>query len=291
MPDANALSLSKGVRPHSERADSANSSPSAFHLRDNLLKPHSECPIGGDEWSVRHPLPWNSAAITCRCFKPLRRSARADQRWLWSAAGRRGGLALVVFALTASVHASFDVRDGIIPPAAERSTGTLTLPRIPAFVPATDARGEISVLTLEQIRAGFAAAGANWPAVRNRHTRFLVLDQAWLTGFLAWHEYFLWKFDVSFQAEVFDCDDFAVSMLAFVDLSMVRSGRHAEAALIGRLTIEQKKNWALTPAGGWHEVILCATQQGLQVIEPQNGRMIALKDYPNRTSIIRLILN
>ena len=72
---------------------------------------------------------------------------------------------------------------------------------------------------------------------------------------------------------------------------MLRAGIHAQPALAGRLIVWQRNSWANTRAGGMHEVILLATNRGLHVVEPQNGSIVPLADYPNRAQLWRLILN
>lgn len=186
---------------------------------------------------------------------------------------------------------AFEATDGMIPPAKEWRPTYAAVPRVPPFEPAMAESGEPLMLTLEQIRTQFAAAGANWPVLRHRHEVFLVADHGWLRRFLDWQRHFHWKFDHRYQPEVFDCDDFSVNMLAFVDLAMLRVGVHAQSALVGRLIVQQRHGWAKARAGGMHEVVLIATTRGLHVVEPQNGTMIALADYPNRTHLRRLILN
>ena len=199
-------------------------------------------------------------------------------------------LALVASALPVAA-AEFDVTDGTVPRASAWQPAQIEVQRVPSFVPAAAPGGAIRVLTLDQIRAEFRAAGANWPATQHRHTEFVVADSDWFGRFLEWQHYFLWQFDHRYRREGFDCDDFSVSMMAFVDLAMLRAGLHARAAVVGRLVVSQKNPWADVRAGGKHEVVLIATDRGLTVVEPQNRWTVPLRDYPNRTHILRLILN
>lgn len=197
-------------------------------------------------------------------------------------------LALGVPPLPAAI---FKATDGVIPPADGWQPAYAAVPRVPPFEPALTGTGEARVLTLEQIRARFSAAGANWPVLQHSRQEFLVADHRWLRRFLRWQEQVKGKFDHRYRREVFDCDDFAMGMLAFVDLAMLRSGTHAHPALVGRLIVEQRRRWANIPARGLHEVVLCATSRGLQVVEPQNGAVVPLEEYPNRAHLRWLILN
>lgn len=203
-------------------------------------------------------------------------------------AGLLLALASSVLPLSATI---FEATDGKIPAAEEWQPAYVAVPRVPPFEPATAGSGEPLVLTLEQIRAQFAAAGANWPVLRHGQDAFLAADHGWLRRFLDWQRHFHWQFDHRYQAEAFDCDDFSVNMLAFVDLAMLRAGSHAQPALVGRLIVWQRNSWAKTRAGGLHEVVLFATDRGLQVVETQNGSLIPLAEYPNRQHLWRLILN
>ncbi|MBI2516479.1 MAG: hypothetical protein HYV95_06135 [Opitutae bacterium] len=200
-------------------------------------------------------------------------------------------LAIALGCLPLPAAAAFDVNDEIVPHAEGWRPAYTTVPRVPAFTAAVSARGGPVVLTLDQIRAQFIAAGANWPVMWHRSSDFLVADHDWLRRFLEWQRYFHWRSDDRYRREVFDCDDFTVRMMAFADLALLRAGAPARPVLIGRLVVRSRHVWANIRAGGLHEVILCATDRGLHVVEPQNGTIIPLADYPNRTGFRMLVLN
>ena len=184
--------------------------------------------------------------------------------------------------------AAFEATEGTVPHAVDWRPTHRAVPEIPAFEAAT---GKSAVLTLDQVRARFTAAGANWPIMRHRSKEFVVLDHGWLHRFLEWQQHFRWKFDFEYQAELMDCDDFSLGMVAFVDLAMLRSGSQSSAALVGRLVVHQAVTWANVSAGALHEVVLVATGRGLFVVEPQNGQMVELENYPNRAHLRWMILN
>ncbi|MBI3884645.1 MAG: hypothetical protein HY302_02785 [Opitutae bacterium] len=208
-------------------------------------------------------------------------------------AALRGIRPLVLLALLLTVSptlrsAAFAGTEGLVPHAADWRPKHRTVPEIPAFEAAA---GKSAVLTLDQVRARFTAAGANWPIVRHRSREFVVLDHGWLRRFLEWQRHFRWKFDHEFQAELLDCDDYSLGMVAFVDLAMLRAGAQSSPALVGRLVVHQAEAWANVGAGALHEVVLVATDRGLFVVEPQDGRMVELENYPNRAHLRWLVLN
>jgi hypothetical protein len=196
-----------------------------------------------------------------------------------------GAFVLMASVLGLSAAEPFDVIDGIVPHAREWRSKYVTVQRVPPFV------ATATLLTVEQVKLRFAAAGANWPETRHRQTEFLVADHGWLQCFLDWQHAFQQQQNLRYRRESFDCDDYGMSMMALVDLALLRAGTLSRTALVGRLAVEQRERWAGTRAGGMHEVILVATERGLLVVEPQNGRTIELKDYPNRSHFRRLILN
>lgn len=195
---------------------------------------------------------------------------------------------LLLMAAPTLRSAAFDATEGTVPHAVDWRPMHRTVPEIPAFVAAT---GKSAVLTLEQVQTRFRAVGANWPIVRHRSREFVVLDHGWLRRFLEWQRHFRWKFDHEFQAELLDCDDFSLGMVAFVDLAMLRAGAQSSTALVGRLVVHQAVTWANVRAGALHEVVLVATDRGLFVVEPQNGQMVELENYPNRAHLRWMILN
>lgn len=184
--------------------------------------------------------------------------------------------------------AAFAGTEGIVPHAADWRPKHRAVPAIPAFEAAA---GKASVLTLDQVRVRFAAAGANWPIIRHRSNEFVVLDHGWLRRFIEWQQHFRFKFDHEFQAELLDCDDFSLGMMAFVDLAMIRAGAQSSVAFVGRLGVQQAKTQTKARAAALHEVVVVATDRGLFVVEPQTGQMVELENYVNRAHLRWLVLN
>ncbi|RUM47440.1 MAG: hypothetical protein DSY80_00930, partial [Desulfocapsa sp.] len=58
---------------------------------------------------------------------------------------------------------------------------------------------------------------------------------------------------------------------------------------IGWLRVDAKKEWAGLPPV-MHALMFAITDEGLIIIEPQNGRKTLLKDYPNKNYIQEVFL-
>lgn len=99
------------------------------------------------------------------------------------------------------------------------------------------------------------------------------------------------KYDLTYQKEKWDCDDFSRLANAMADLARVKSNYLGPPQLIGRLVVAQVAAWAGTPAGGNHELIIFRSGAAWWVAEPQNGTMVSLWDYPNRRHIREIYFN
>lgn len=87
-----------------------------------------------------------------------------------------------------------------------------------------------------------------------------------------------------FKPEGRDCDDFADAF----DLAaswQVRSCNIEAAPVVGCIYVTQSYAWANVPAGGRHALNCVLTDEGLYIVEPQNGQCCPIQDYPNRASI------
>lgn len=88
-----------------------------------------------------------------------------------------------------------------------------------------------------------------------------------------------------FKDQVWDCDDYANCFVAFADLLGMKSGESRGALCVGWATVYYRRPFAGIRAGGAHAVVVVATAQGLFVLEPQDGTLVALRDFPNRDTI------
>lgn len=154
----------------------------------------------------------------------------------------------------------------------------IKLPPPPSWT-AADAAG---VWTVDELRAAFARATDTPPAINHVRERFLLPSADWLRRYKGWFARLEKPLRLKFVPESWDCDDYANCFVTFADVLLIR-GRETRGMLaVGWGTVFNRHPFAGIKAGGAHAVVLVATGEGLFVIEPQDGTMIALEKYPNR---------
>lgn len=129
------------------------------------------------------------------------------------------------------------------------------------------------------------------PRVICRYDSYSAVDDVWFKQFLAWFKKELKVLGLSYRSETWDCDDFSWSLNAMADLALLRTKAHPAPHLIGRLVVSQEEEWAGVSAGGLHELVIYRSGSGWHVVEPQNGKTVALAKYPNRRGIREVLFN
>ena len=129
------------------------------------------------------------------------------------------------------------------------------------------------------------------PRISCRYETYSVVDDAWFRDFNDWFRDELRALDLKFRQQVWDCDDFSLSLNAFADLALLLARDHPPPQLIGRLIVEQANPWGGTPAGGLHEVVIFRSQSAWHVVEPQTHTVTTLQSYPNRGFIQEILFN
>lgn len=180
----------------------------------------------------------------------------------------------------------------------------LRLRELPVFVPRVNGAQGIEVLTRKDLLAELRMVtgidlherGTNplpppLPRLSCRFEAYSVIDHDWMTALVDWVRLEEKKLGLDFRAETWDCDDFSLMANAMADLAQLRSDEHQPPRLIGRLIVAQAGAWAGVPAGGTHELILFRSGRAWWVVEPQNGTMVSLWEYPNRRHIREILFN
>lgn len=190
-----------------------------------------------------------------------------------------GGILLAVFA---SARAG-DTRDGhIVPDLAWLARQALiSLPPPPAWGKNHDS----TLWTVEEIKAEFARITDTPPRVNSIRGKLLRADHRWLIDFKGWFRSVQKPLKVHFEEQLFDCDNYANCFVAFADLLALQAGESRGSFCIGWATVYYRNGFAGIRAGGAHAVVIVGTTQGLFVLEPQDGTMIALREFPNRHTI------
>lgn len=141
-----------------------------------------------------------------------------------------------------------------------------------------------SAWSIEDIQAEFEKATSTPPQLNFIRTQFLRPDHKWMTRFKDWFRSLEKPLKMRFEDQLWDCDNYANCFVAFADLLTLRAGETRGAFCVGWATVYYQRPWAGI-RGGPHAVVIVGTANGLFVIEPQDGTMIALKDFPNRHTI------
>lgn len=139
----------------------------------------------------------------------------------------------------------------------------------------------------------FKRDSGTFPLIHSRSDFYHVATDRSFHSFVKWFHQVMWKLDVGYRAEVWDCDDFASSLTLFAEVSAAREYALRHGFAMGLLVVQQKKAWGGAPAmeNGLHEVVLAHTAKGFFVIEPQTGSFVPLEKYPNRTTILEVYIN
>jgi hypothetical protein len=107
-----------------------------------------------------------------------------------------------------------------------------------------------------------------------RDEAYIRLDHDSLMAFVsAYKRYRL----VGYQPEWRDCDDFSSLFIALIPFTA--PGEHEAARAAFEVDVRLPE--------GLHSVVLCFTDKGAFVIEPQAGDVLAVADYAMRSNIIR----
>ncbi len=183
--------------------------------------------------------------------------------------------------LAAALAAGLTVRQGRLVPDLEQvaRAGNIDLP-----LPPPAAGGNGTVWTLEEIRAEFARTTHAPPTVNGLRETFLRADHQWLTRFTAWFRSLEKPLRIQFANQLWDCDNFANAYVSFADLVTLESSGSRPPFCVGRASVFYRVPFAGVRSGA-HAVVIVGTTEGLFVIEPQDGTMIALKKFPNRHTI------
>ncbi|MCX6954797.1 MAG: hypothetical protein NTV51_21785 [Verrucomicrobia bacterium] len=203
------------------------------------------------------------------------------RRWPGSVRWFVTGAAFVLAATMVSAEGNSGV--GRIKPdfAALAREALITLPPPPPWDPAHTA----TVWTIDDLAAEFAKVTDTPPHVNFLRSKLLRPEHAQLVEFKGWFHKAERPLKIRFVDQLWDCDNYAGCFVAFADLLALKAGETRGSICIGWATVFYRFGFAGVPAGGGHAVVIVGTSKGLFIIEPQDGTMVALRDYPNRHTI------
>ena len=157
----------------------------------------------------------------------------------------------------------------------------ITLPPPPAWKPAATN----ATWTAEDLRAQFAQITSSPPRISLAREKLIRPDHDWLVAFNGWFRSLQKPLKIHFEDQAFDCDDFANTYVAFADLLALRSGQSDGSVCVGWATVNYRVAFAGIRRGTAHAVAIIGTSRGLYIVEPQDGTMVSLREFPNRDTI------
>jgi hypothetical protein len=215
--------------------------------------------------------------------------------------GLRAALAGAALLVAVSVPAGTD--PDLIPPSGIKFE-SLKLKPIPAYRPFRDTYGNYLTVTrreiVEQLRLitglelherGSDLLPPPLPRISCRYERYSAVSDSWFKEFTEWYRRELWRLDLNYRKESWDCDDFSVALNAFADLALLLDKEHPPPQLIGRLVVRNNRAWAGVHAGGVHEIVIFYSGSTWHVYEPQSNTIGTLWEYPNRTFVREVLFN
>jgi len=151
--------------------------------------------------------------------------------------------------------------------------------------PLLDTTRSALVWSIDDLKAEFDKITDTPPRINFLRTNLLVPEHAQFTEFKKWFGKLEKPLKIRFVDQQWDCDNYASCFVAFADLLALKSGETRGSICIGWATVFYRFKFAGIPAGGAHAVVVVGTTKGLFIVEPQDGTMVALKDFPNRHTI------
>ncbi len=220
---------------------------------------------------------------TARPAAAGRRSSPAHPARRW-ARGVIGGLLL---ALGTPFPAAAAEIEYLVPDLAALARRPMTeLPAPPPWV----AVASPNLWKIEEVAAAFRQATPRPPQINYVRSAFVRLDYHWLVAYVDWFAHLREPLKIHFSDEQFDCDKFSRCFTAFADLLAKKGGEKRGSIAVGWAIVFNDQPFAGIAAGISHSVVIVGTNEGLFVVEPQNGTISALRDYPNRDSLLAVYL-
>ncbi len=199
-------------------------------------------------------------------------------------------LLLILFLALASLGTHGSERVNLVVPDLEALARLpmINLPPPPAW-PSTQSG---TSWTIDDIKAEFEKVTDRPLVINYVRTSFVRPDHKWLVAYTRWFNQLNKALKLVFKEQVWDCDNYSRSFVAFADMLALRAGEARGSICVSWATVANREAFGEIYGSetGSHALVVVGTTQGLFVIEPQNGKMAALGDYPNRDAFHELNL-
>lgn len=163
---------------------------------------------------------------------------------------------------------------------------------IPApFMPVFQKDGTPLYITVPEIEKSFRQHSKEFKKLywNEEIKHFIVPSQDWLAELLDFYSVFLKWSGIRGKADIWDCENFSSMLNALTTIRIWKAGYYDTRGAIGWMRVEAREEWAGLP-GVMHALMFAVTEDGIFVIEPQNGETVELADYPNRFYIQEVFL-
>jgi hypothetical protein len=147
-----------------------------------------------------------------------------------------------------------------------------------------------SSISIDDLIADFNKSSSKPPPINYTRRAFIRPDHEWLISFVKWFRKLGSSLDLHYEDELFDCDKYARCFVAFADLLAHKGGETRGSICVGWAVVFNTAPFAGIEAGISHSIVVIDTDKGLFVIEPQNGTMVPIDEYPNRDSLLAVYL-
>lgn len=167
----------------------------------------------------------------------------------------------------------------------------LRLPMPAEFVPAMQDDGSPQYVTAEQIEKNLRQYSKQFKKLYWDRTikQFIVPSHDWLEELLDSYDDLLGKTRIQGKADVWDCENYSSFLNSLATIRIWRAGYYDTRGAIGWMRVDAKYEWAGLPPV-MHALMFAVTEEGLFVIEPQNGHYAKLETYPNKEFIQEVFL-
>ncbi len=195
--------------------------------------------------------------------------------------GRLGAVLLALTPVAAAAKNRWTESGYLTPSSATLANQKMiTLPSPPEW----DSSAPTRIWTIDDINAELARSTRTPPPVNFLRTSFVLPDHDWLVKFKKWFSRLEKPLKMRFDDQVWDCDNYANCFVAMSDLVNLGTQKEKGVLCIGWATVFYERPFAGIGRGP-HAIVIVGTSEGLFIIEPQNGTMAALRDFPNRHRI------
>ncbi len=166
-----------------------------------------------------------------------------------------------------------------------------TFVKPPDFVAATNSKGTIKYIDAPSVGKIFRSYSPILKGIIYNHhvDKFIIPDKTWLNTIIRLNRNFLLRTQIQPQDDAWDCENYSTLLTSYASIRLWKAGHTDTRLALGWMRVLAKYKWAGIP-DAIHALVFAVTEDGILVIEPQNGQQIMLKDYPNKAYIEEVYL-